>query len=84
MAGAGITVPTIDGAVEVKVPPRSQNGQKLKLKGKGAVDPKTKKRGDLFVRLIVKVPRTVDKSVLEAARKIDKSYDRDLRKDIRL
>jgi molecular chaperone DnaJ len=84
MAGGTITIPTIDGQVKLKVPPKSQNGQTLKLKGKGAVNPKTKERGDLMVKLVVKVPRTDDSEILEAAEKMDKFYKEDLRRDIRL
>jgi molecular chaperone DnaJ len=84
MAGGTITIPTIDGQVKLKVPPKSQSGQTMKLKGKGAINPKTKQRGDLMVKLVVKVPRTDDKEILEAAEKIDKFYKDDLRKDIRL
>lgn len=65
MAGADVTIPTIDGQVKVKVPPKSQSGQTLKLKGKGAVNPKTKQKGDLMVKLAVKVPRTDDQEVME-------------------
>jgi molecular chaperone DnaJ len=84
MAGGTITIPTVDGAVNLRVPPGSQSGQTLKLKGKGAVNPKTKGRGDLMVKLIVKVPRTKDKDVLEAAEKLDRFYGEDVRKEIRL
>jgi molecular chaperone DnaJ len=84
MAGETITIPTIDGQVNVKVPPKSQSGQTLKLKGKGAVNPKTKHRGDLMVKLVVKVPRTDDGEILEAAEKMDRFYKDDLRRDIRL
>ncbi len=84
MAGGSITIPTIDGPINVKVPPKSQSGQTLRLKGKGALNPKTKKRGDLMVRLVVKVPQTEDKEVLESAVKMDRFYREDLRKDIRL
>ncbi|MCD4718006.1 MAG: hypothetical protein K8R45_14855, partial [Desulfobacterales bacterium] len=68
----------------VKVPLKSQSGQTLKLKGKGAVNPKTKQRGDLMVKLVVKVPRTDDSEILEAAEKMDGFYKEDLRRDIRL
>jgi molecular chaperone DnaJ len=84
MAGGTITIPTIDGQVKLKIPPKSQSGQTMKLKGKGAVNPKTKQRGDLMVKLVVKVPRTDDKEILEAAEKIDRFYKDDLRRDIRL
>jgi molecular chaperone DnaJ len=84
MAGGSITIPTIDGEVKVKVPPGSQSGQTLKLKGKGALNPKTKRRGDLMVKLIVKVPKTDDREILEAAEKMDRYYAEDLRAGIRL
>jgi molecular chaperone DnaJ len=84
VAGATITIPTIDGEVNVKVPPKSQSGQTLKLRGKGAVNPKTKKRGDLMVKLIVKVPKTDDQEILEAVKKMDRFYREDVRASIRL
>lgn len=84
VAGADVTIPTIDGQVKVKVPPKSQSGQTLKLKGKGAVNPKTKQRGDLMVRLTVKVPQTDDQEVMEAVKNMDRFYKEDPRKDLRL
>jgi len=84
MAGGTITIPTPDGQVNLKVPPKSQTGQILKLKGKGAINPKTKERGDLMVKLLVKVPKTDDKEVLETVKKMDSLYGEDVRRDIRL
>jgi molecular chaperone DnaJ len=84
IAGATITVPTIDGKVNVKIPPKSQSGQTLRLKGKGAVNLKTKRRGDLMVKLIVKVPQTDDREILEAAEKLNRFYKEDPRRNIRL
>jgi molecular chaperone DnaJ len=82
--GATITIPTVDGAVNVKVPAGSQSGQTLKLRGKGAVNPKSKERGDLMIKIIVKVPKTDDREILEAARKMDLFYREDVRASIRL
>jgi len=84
MAGGAITIPTMDGQVRLKVPPKSQSGQTLRLKGKGAVNPKTKKRGQLLVKLIVKVPQTNDEEVLKAVEKMDSFYKGGIRKDISL
>ncbi|MFZ7112476.1 MAG: molecular chaperone DnaJ [Desulfatiglandales bacterium] len=84
MAGATVTVPTVDGQVRVKVPPGSQSGQILKLKGKGAPNVKNRQRGDLMLKLVVKVPKTDDKEILEAAEKMDKFYKEDVRGSIRL
>jgi molecular chaperone DnaJ len=84
VAGGTIHVPTIDGSVNVKVPAGSQSGQTLRLKGKGAADPKTKQRGNLLIKLFVKVPKTEDPEIIEAVKKMDGLYDRDVRSDIRI
>ncbi len=84
MAGGKITVPTVDGAVNLKIPQGSQSGQVLKLRGKGAANTKTKKHGDLLVKLVVKVPQTKDKETLESVKRMDALYEEDVRKSIRL
>ena len=83
-SGAEITVPTPEGSVSLKVPPKSQSGRTLRLKGKGAYNAKTKGRGDLLVRLNVKVPQTDDPAVLEAAERLEEAYRDSVRKDLRL
>ena len=53
--GAKVIVPTINGKVNVKIPPYSSSGEKLRLKGKGI---KTKTRtGDEIVTLSVVAPK---------------------------
>src|SRR5262249_2213349 len=56
MLGATITVPTPQGSIKLKVPPGSQGGQRLRVPGRGAPDPKGGPAGDLYVRLMVQVP----------------------------
>ena len=51
--GATVEVPTPAGAVDLKVPPNSQSGKKLRLKGRGIP---AKPPGDLYVVLQVVVP----------------------------
>ena len=53
--GAKIKVPTVDGPVMVKVPAGSDSGKTLRLKGKGFT-PKSGKRGDQLVTLMIHVP----------------------------
>jgi curved DNA-binding protein len=52
--GAKIEMPTIDGRTVVTIPPGTSSGTKLRLKGKGVMDPKTNTRGDQFavVRIV--------------------------------
>lgn len=80
--GGSIEIPTIDGRIKVKVPPGSQSGQTLRLKGKGATNMKTKTRGELMVKLIIKVPPSDDKEVIEAAESLDRFYKGDLRSNL--
>jgi molecular chaperone DnaJ len=84
MAGATVAIPTIDGMVNLKIPPKSQSGQVLKLRKKGALDPKKKERGDQLVKLLVKVPRTDDREILQAVERMDRLYEEDLRKNVKL
>jgi len=56
--GAKVTVPTLDGRVTLSVPPGSNTGTVLRLKGKGV--PKGRSNGDLLVTLQVMLPDTID------------------------
>jgi len=49
-----LPVPTLGGAVEMKIPAGTQGGKTLRLKGKGL--PLKSGTGDLLVRLNVLVP----------------------------
>ena len=55
--GGEITIDTLDGQVKLKVKPETQNGSKIKLKGKGfAVYKQEGQFGDLYVTYQVKIP----------------------------
>jgi DnaJ-class molecular chaperone len=54
--GGKVQAPTPEGPVSLGVPKGSNSGAVLRLKGRGAVDPKTGKRGDLKARLVVTLP----------------------------
>jgi len=56
--GAEVTLPTLDGAVHVKIPAGSSSGRKIRLKGKGFPDSKSG-TGDLYVELSIRVPETL-------------------------
>lgn len=68
--GASINVPTIDGKVAVKVPPGSNSGTQLRLRGRGIQAGKSGERGDQYVRLVVVLPKEADpdlKAAIERA-----------------
>jgi len=54
--GGELNVTTLDGQVMVTIPPFSQNGKLLRLKGKGLPQLKSSTRGDQLVRLKVTIP----------------------------
>jgi DnaJ-class molecular chaperone len=54
--GADISVPTPSGAVMLRVPPNSQSGRKLRLKGKGLPTSTGEGAGDLYWELEVATP----------------------------
>ena len=51
--GASVKVPTPSGAIDLKIPPNSQAGKKLRLKGRGIP---AKTTGDLYVVLQIALP----------------------------
>jgi len=57
LKGATIAVPTISGSVDLRIPEGTVSGAKLKLRGKGFENPKTKERGDQIVNVQVVVPK---------------------------
>ncbi len=68
--GATVDVPTPDGPVSLKVPPGSQDGKLLKLKGRGAPRLNGSGRGDLIARVRVSVPTKLSKAEREAIEKL--------------
>lgn len=53
--GTSVDVPTIDGDVTMKIPAGTQDGTKLRLKGKGVVDLRGGRQGDEIVTVRIKV-----------------------------
>ncbi|MFA5297323.1 MAG: J domain-containing protein [Lutibacter sp.] len=55
--GGEITIPTFDGKVKLKIAPETQNGVKVKLKGKGfPIYKKEGEFGDLYITYLIKIP----------------------------
>lgn len=64
--GAKVTVPTVDGKVALTIPPGSNTGSTLRLRGKGV--PHGQARGDQLVRLKVMLPDRPDRELEEFLR----------------
>lgn len=82
-SGAKVRVPTVDGPVELRVPPRSQTGMMLRLRGKG-VSREGAKPGDLFVRFLVHAPTLDLPEIEKLVERLDALESKDLRADLTL
>lgn len=54
--GGSVEVPTLDGEVTLKIPPETQPGKVLRLRGKGVRPVRSSSVGDLYCRIDVEVP----------------------------
>lgn len=80
--GAKVKVPTLDGRVTVQVPPGSQSGRVLRVRGKG-IARRDRQPGDLLVHLQVVVPENGDLGRLgDAIEAIDAAYAGDVRESL--
>jgi molecular chaperone DnaJ len=66
--GGTVSVPTLNGDAEIKIPAGTQPGKTLKMRGKGIPHLHSASRGDQLVRVVVWVPTKLsneDKEMLE-------------------
>jgi len=80
--GASVDVPTFEGTVVLKIPARSQNHARLRLRGKGIARKTT--RGDLFVELDVRMPDLNDDALAAALRESATAYAKPVRDGLAL
>jgi DnaJ-class molecular chaperone len=66
--GAKVNAPTLDGTVELTVPPGSNGGRTLRLRGKGLPNPQGS-AGDLLVSLKIVLPDEADSELVSLMRK---------------
>ena len=87
MQGAEVTAPTFEGSVKLKIPPGSQSGRRLRLRGRGLPALRAgatgAPRGDLYVVLQVVLPPD-SAPARAAAAELQKLYPPDVRQDVRL
>ena len=78
--GAKVDVPTIDGRAQLKIPPGTQSGQKLRLRERGVESAQRPgQRGDQIVTVEVLVPTLQDERSREIMRELAKLNNQDPR-----
>jgi molecular chaperone DnaJ len=79
--GAKVDVPTIDGRAQLKIPPGTQSGQKLRMRERGVENAQNPgQRGDEIVTVDVVVPHLNDERSREIMRELAKLNADDPRK----
>lgn len=71
--GSEIEIPTLDGKEILEIPPGTQPGKVLKIKGKGIKDVHRQRKGDLYIKINVKTPENLTKKQKEMLREFAKS-----------
>jgi molecular chaperone DnaJ len=78
--GSKVDVPTIDGRAQLKIPPGTQSGQKLRMRERGVENAQNPgQRGDQIVTVDVVVPTLQDERSREIMRELAKLNNQDPR-----
>ena len=81
--GAKVRVPTLEGSVTLTVPPRTQSGTVVRLRGKG-VARKGREPGDMFVTYAVQLPKCDDPALTALFESIKAFDTEEVRADLSL
>ena len=72
--GVKVRIPTLDGDVEYHVTAGTQPNEVFRLKGKGIQRLNSIAKGDLFVHIVVDIPRELTNEQKNLLKQFDKSY----------
>lgn len=69
--GGDTVVPTLDGDLRLKIKAGTQPGSLIRLTGKGVKQINSNRRGDFYIRFIIKVPTKLSREQKELLRELD-------------
>ncbi|GAG67323.1 unnamed protein product, partial [marine sediment metagenome] len=80
--GAKIDIPTFSGKIMVKVPPKTQGGKTLRLKGKGMPKLRSSEFGDLYAKIKLILPEKLNSEQKKRFEEFARGYDENPRENI--
>ena len=81
--GTEVLLPVSDGVVNLKVPPMTSSGQKLKVANQGLENKNKTKKGDIIVTIQIKLPKELSEKELELYNQLKNLSNDDIRKDFK-
>jgi len=81
LRGALIRVPTLDGPVELRIPPGVNSGKKLRIKGRG-IENREHIKGDQLCRILIVFPEGLSEQEIQSFTNIDAAHKFNPRKDV--
>ena len=76
LMGGEASVPTPEGQVALRIPPRTQAGQTFRVRGKGMPRLSAEGRGDLYARAAISVPQNVSQEEVDALAEVARRFGR--------
>jgi len=73
--GTTITVPTLYGKHDLRIPDGTQSGTVFKIKNMGIKKLRGSDKGDMYVKVIVEVPKNVTRQQKDLINKLDSSFE---------
>lgn len=73
--GGELEVPTLEGRVNLKIPPETQTGKLFRLRGKGVITVRNSNRGDLMCRVVVETPVKLNSKQKELLQQFQESFE---------
>jgi len=72
--GGSVTIPTLEGDMEYDVAPGTQPGEVIRIAGRGIQRLRQSSKGDMFVRLVVDVPKRLTDKQKELLAQFEESF----------
>jgi molecular chaperone DnaJ len=72
--GAQLPVPTLEGEVEITIPPETQTGHQLRLRGRGVKSVRSGRHGDLICRVVVETPVRLTREQRELFEQLEATF----------
>jgi molecular chaperone DnaJ len=80
--GTRVTIPTLEGARTLRVPPGTQSGQRFRLRGRGAPSSRSGGRGDLIAEVQIVLPEVLDERSKDLLREFGRRNPESVRSDL--